>query len=163
MRFRAEVFRNFRLGLWIAVLLGSFASPPFLIAQTTSTIQGTVTDKQGLAVSGAEVRAEGSTVAASRTVVTDANGAYQIPGLPAGDYKLTVSHSGFATRIFERVELTLNRTLALDIKLDVGTVQERVEVSSEIPLLDTTSSSSGATVLPQQIENMPINGRNYLD
>jgi hypothetical protein len=60
-------------------------------AQTSSTIEGTVTDKQGLAVTGAEIRAEGSTAAASRTVVTDASGAYQIAGLPAGVYKLTIT------------------------------------------------------------------------
>jgi outer membrane receptor protein involved in Fe transport len=163
MRFHAEVFRNLRLGALIAVLLGGSALPQFLCAQTTSTIQGTVTDKQGLAVSGAEVLAEGSTVAVSRTVTTDSNGVYQIPGLPAGVYKLTATHSGFATRIFDGVELTLNRTLTLDLKMDVGTVRERVEVSSEIPLLDTSTSSSGATIVPQQIEEMPINGRNYLD
>jgi outer membrane receptor protein involved in Fe transport len=163
MRFHAEVFRNLRLGALIAVLLGGPALPQFLCAQTTSTIQGTVTDKQGLAVSGAEVLAEGSTVAVSRTVSTDSNGAYQIPGLPAGVYKLTATHSGFATRIFDGVELTLNRTLTFDLKMDVGTVRERVEVSSEIPLLDTSTSSSGATIVPQQIEEMPINGRNYLD
>jgi outer membrane receptor protein involved in Fe transport len=112
---------------------------------------------------GAEVLAEGSTVALSRTVTTDSSGAYQIPGLPAGVYKLTATHSGFATRIFDGVELTLNRTLTFDLKMDVGTVRERVEVSSEIPLLDTSTSSSGATIVPQQIEEMPINGRNYLD
>jgi hypothetical protein len=115
-------------------------------AQTTSTIEGTVTDKQGLAVSGTEVRVEGLTAAVSRSVTTDGSGAYQIPGLPAGVYKLTVTHEGFTTRIFEGLELTLNRTMNFDVKLEVGRVQERVEVSAEIPLLDTTSSSTGATI-----------------
>jgi len=147
----------------IALLVGLFALPHVLLGQTTSTIEGTVTDKQGLAVSGAEVRVEGSTAAVTRSVATDANGVYQIPGLPAGVYKLTVTSSGFTTRVFEGLELTLNRTLNFDVKLEVGRVQERVEISAEIPLLDTTSSSTGATIVPQEIENMPLNGRNYLD
>ncbi len=161
--FRCDVLRKFHFASVIALLLGLFALVPTLCAQTTSTIEGTVTDKQGLAVSGAQVRAEGSTAAVTRTVVSDANGAYQIPALPAGTYKLTVTHDGFATRVYEGLELTLNRTFNFDVKLEVGKVQERVEVSAEIPLLDTTSSSSGATIVPQQIENMPLNGRNYLD
>ncbi len=157
MYFRSHIFCN------LALLVGLFALPPALRAQTTSTIEGTVTDKQGLAVSGAEVRAEGSTAAVTRSVVSDANGSYQIPALPAGTYKLTVTRDGFTTRVYEGLELTLNRTLNFDVKLEVGKVQERVEVSAEIPLLDTTSSSSGATIVPQEIENMPLNGRNYLD
>src|SRR5262249_43544861 len=146
-----------------ALLLALLALPLAGRAQTTWTIEGTVTDKQGLAVSGAEIRAEGSTAAVSRSVTTAADGAYQIAGLLPGVYKMTVTRSGFSTRIFEGLELTLNRTLNFDVKLEVGVVQERVEVSSEVPLLDTSSSSTGATIIPQQIENMPINGRNYLD
>jgi Carboxypeptidase regulatory-like domain/TonB dependent receptor/TonB-dependent Receptor Plug Domain len=161
--FRCHIFSKFCIALVIALLVGLFALPHVLLGQTTSTIEGTVTDKQGLAVSGAEVRVEGSTAAVTRSVATDANGVYQIPGLPAGVYKLTVTSSGFTTRVFEGLELTLNRTLNFDVKLEVGRVQERVEISAEIPLLDTTSSSTGATIVPQEIENMPLNGRNYLD
>ena len=162
-QFRRDTSCKLRSSALIALLLATLALPQVLRAQTTSTIEGTVTDRQGLAVSGAEVRAEGSTAALTRSVVTDGNGAYQIPGLPAGVYQLTVMHDGFSTRIFEGVELTLNRTLSFDVKLEVGKVQERVEVSAEIPLLDITSSSTGATIVPLEIENMPLNGRNYLD
>lgn len=158
-----HTFRKFCAAPVIAMLLGLFAVPHVLRAQTTSTIEGTMTDKQGLAVSGAEVHVEGSTAAATRSVTTDANGAYQIPGLPAGTYKLTVTRDGFRAESFNDLEVTLNRTLNFDVQLQVGTTQERVEISAEIPLLDTTSSSTGATIVPQEIENMPINGRNYLD
>ena len=66
-------------------------------AQTTSTIQGTVTDKQGLAVSGAQLKLSGDVIGTSRTTVSDANGAYQFQNLPAGIYTLSVTHAGFAT------------------------------------------------------------------
>src|ERR1700693_3680751 len=161
--FRCDTFRKFCAVPVMALLLALLALPHVVRAQTTSTIEGTVTDKQGLAVSGAELRVEGSTVAANRSVETDGKGAYQIPGLPAGVYKMTVTANGFNTRVFEALELTLNRTLDFDVKLEVGSTRERVEISAEIPLLDTTSSSTGATIVPQEIENLPINGRNYLD
>jgi len=100
---------------------------------------------------------EGSTAGASRSVATDANGAYQIPGLPAGTYKLIVTRDGFRSESVNDLEVTLNRTLKFDVQLQVGSTQERVEIS-EIPLLDTTSSPTGATIVPQEIENMPLNG-----
>jgi Carboxypeptidase regulatory-like domain/TonB dependent receptor/TonB-dependent Receptor Plug Domain len=143
-------------------LLASCVASP-LCAQTTSTLEGTVTDRQGLAISGAEVKASSDALAVNKATTTDANGNYQVAALPAGIYTLTISRSGFSTRVFNNLEVTLNRTIKLDVSLEVGTVQQKVEVSSVIPLLEPTSSSEGATVLPEQIDNMPINGRNYLD
>ena len=121
-----KVFPRGRWAAVIVALVGCLILGQFSAAQTTSTIEGAVTDKQGLAVSGAEVHAEGSTAAESRTVLTDARGFYQIAGLPAGIYKLTVTRRGFSARIFDRLELTLNRTLTFDVKLEVGEVQERL-------------------------------------
>jgi hypothetical protein len=132
-------------------------------AQTTSTIQGTVTDKQGLAIGGAQLQLTGDTIGTSRTTVSDPTGAYQFQNLPAGVYALTVSHAGFATNALKDLDVTINRTLTLNLQLEVGRVDEVVNVSAELPLLETNSSSTGATILPQDIGNMPINGRNYLD
>ena len=132
-------------------------------AQTTSTIQGTVTDKQGLAVGGAQLQLSGDTIGTSRTTVSDTSGAYQFQNLPAGVYSLNVTHAGFDTKALKDLEVTINRTLTFNILLEVGRVDEVVNVSAEPPLLETNSSSSGSTILPQDINNMPINGRNYLD
>jgi hypothetical protein len=146
-----------------AFLLGSLGLVCRVQAQTTSTVRGTVTDHQGLAIGGAELKLSGNTLATTREMTADANGAYQFPAVPAGTYKLTVSHAGFATRTYADLEVTLNRTLTLDIQMEVGQVQERVNVVAQLPLLETNSSSAGATILPQEIVDMPINGRNYLD
>src|SRR5260370_34584306 len=70
---------------------------------------------------------------------------------------------GFGDKVFREVAVTVNGSLIFDVKLAVSAVQAEVTVSAQPPLVDTTASSSGATVLPQQIEQMPINGRNYLD
>src|SRR5215471_18893209 len=151
--------------LWnVAVLLlGVGAIAPALCAQTTSTVEGTVLDRQGLPISGAEVSIAGNNLALSKKTTTDANGNYEIAALPAGVYTLTVSHSGFSTHVVKDLEITLNRTVKIVVALEVGTVQQRVEVSGQIPLLETTSSSEGATIVPQQIVDMPLNGRDYLD
>ena len=132
-------------------------------AQTTSTILGTVTDHQGLAITSADLKLVGDTVATSRETKTDSLGAYQFSAVPAGTYRLTVSHDGFATRVLSGLEVTLNKTVTFNVQLEVGQVQQRVDVNAEIPQLETSSSSQGATILPQDIANMPINGRNYLD
>jgi hypothetical protein len=145
------------------LLVAAALTLPALQAQTTSTIQGTVTDHQGLAVAGAQVQVAGNALGLVKTVTTEASGTYEITTLPAGTYTLTVSRSGFATQVFKDLEITLNRTLSFNVSLEVGTVAQKVEVTGETPLLETTSSSTGSTVLPQDIANMPINGRNYLD
>jgi len=147
----------------LLVLLGLCLTGRPTAAQTTSTIEGVVTDRQGLAIPGAEVSIAGNSFAVSKKTTTNAAGAYEVAALPAGAYTLTLSHSGFSTQATNNLEITLNRTIKIDVTLEVGTVQQKVEVSGQIPLLETTSSSEGTTIVPQQIEEMPINGRNYLD
>jgi hypothetical protein len=133
-------------------------------AQTTvSTIEGTIKDAQGSMVSGAQVVVKSPALGIERTAISDVDGFYRITALPAGNYSLTISHTGFSTRTFEDVELTINRTLTLDIPLEVGAVQEQVDVVEFAQLLNPTASSTGSTITPQQIKEMPTNGRNYLD
>ncbi|HTB94812.1 MAG TPA: TonB-dependent receptor [Candidatus Sulfotelmatobacter sp.] len=132
-------------------------------AQTTSTIEGVVTDRQGLPIPGAEVSIAGVSFVVSKKTTTNGAGAYEMAALPAGTYNLTISHEGFKTQVINNLEITLNRTIKINGSLEVGTVQQMVEVSGEIPLLETSSSSEGSTIMPQQIEQMPLNGRNYLD
>src|SRR5215468_6249234 len=161
-----------RAGVWIArhkrvcgiaVLLASSSIASCLRAQTTSTIEGTVTDNQGLVVAGAQIRAEGVSVAADRSVTSDSNGEYRLPALPAGTYRLTVTRDGFRTGVFNDLEVTLNRTLRYNVRLNVGSSHERVEVTGELPLLETQSSAQSSIILPREITDIPINGRNYLD
>lgn len=150
------------LVLCAAVLLSLIAAPA--LAQTTvSTIEGTIKDAQGSVVSGAQVVVKSAALGIERTATSDADGFYRITALPAGNYALTITHAGFATRNYEDVELTVNRTLTLDIPLEVGAVQGQVDVVGYAQLLNPTSSATGATVTPQQIREMPTNGRNYLD
>src|SRR5437868_194552 len=132
-------------------------------AQTTSNIEGTVKDPKGAVVAGAEIKLVSTSLAIERSTTSDEEGFYRITALPAGIYSLTISARGFSNSTFENLELTLNRTLTLNIDLEISGVKEQVSVTSEALLIDSTSASSGATVTPQQIREMPVNGRNYLD
>ncbi len=146
---------------WAAAFL--FLLAPALVAQTTSTIEGTVKDKQGLTVAGAQIRVTSAGLAIDRTVTTEGDGSYRFTALPPGNYEIKASKDGFELSVFKNLEITLNRTIVFEITLQVGTVTQIVDVQSVVPLLDTTASSTGSTITPQQIEDMPINGRNYLD
>jgi carboxypeptidase family protein/TonB-dependent receptor-like protein len=166
--FADSSLRGFAFWKWprpliLCLLLGTILLPPTLHGQTTSTLEGTVTDRQGLAISGAVVSVAADTLAVSKKTTTDANGNYQIALLPAGTYTVSVSHDGFSTQVFRGLEITLNRTVRFNASLEVGTVTQTVSVTAEIPLLETTSSSEGTTIVPRQIVDMPLNGRDYLD
>jgi len=132
------------------------------VAQTTSTLQGTIRDQQGLAIAGAAVTLDGP-LARNIRVISDDNGFYRIPGLQAGTYNLRATKSGFAARAYQDLIVTVNRSLTLDVTLSVSPREETITVSAAPPLLETAVSSTGSTILPEQIEKMPINGRNYLD
>jgi outer membrane receptor protein involved in Fe transport len=150
-----------RIHLLLAISL--FALMTHAFAQTTSTIEGRITDQQGAAVGSATVSVSNSAMAIQRQAVTDATGFYRIAGLPAGDYSLTVSKTGFSAQRTPSLELTVNRTLTVNRSLQVAAVATEMTIEAAAPLLETTVSSTGGTITPTQITSMPINGRDYLD
>ena len=157
-----RIFGSSLMVLFVFLIL--LVMTPTALAQTTvSTIEGTIRDAQGSVIAGAQVSVKSAALGIERTATSDSDGFYRITALPAGVFSLTITHSGFAMRNFDNVELTVNRTLTLDIPLEVGTVQGQVDVVGYAQLLNPTASSTGATVTPQQIKEMPTNGRNYLD
>ena len=95
--------------------------------------------------------------------MSDATGSYRLPGLPSGTYNLKVTKPDFAAKTCTALLVTVNSILTFDVRLAVGSVQDGVTVLADPPMIETGTSSYGATILPQQIEHMPLNGRNYLD
>lgn len=157
----AAVPRSFvaRLGFGWLLLLCLAGAPG--TAQTSSTISGVVRSPDGLPVPGAEVIAEGNGM--SRRTTTDAGGRYRLPALMAGAYTLTVRAEGFATEVLSDLRVALDSDLELDLDMRLGSVEETITVSTAPPLLETTTSETGAVVSPEQIETLPVNGRDYLD
>ncbi len=147
----------------LAVFLFYLLSSSALAQTTTSTIQGTVRDKNGAVIAGAAVKAIETTRASERSTTTDAEGFYRLSALSAGAYTLTVSGTGFGTSE-SNIELTLNRSVTLDVTLEVGGVGAVVDVHADsLPLLERNASATGATITPRKITEYPVNGRNYLD
>jgi hypothetical protein len=134
-----------------------------LRAQTTSVVEGKVTDQQGLTVAGVEVKIENSSLGIGRRTLSGAAGDYRIRGLPAGTYTVTNSKTGFATETVHDLELTVNNAITLNAVLKVGSQVEAMEVSGAASMLENATSSTEVTIRPEQISQMPINGRNYLD
>jgi hypothetical protein len=132
-------------------------------AQTTSTISGRVLDPQGLGLQGATVHVRSNETGHDQFAKTDSAGAYFVLGLAAGSYAITASKTGFSTDVFRGIELSVNENHSLDIPLSLPSVQSIINVNASAPRLETATSSVGAVILPSQIEDMPLNGRNYLD
>ena len=131
-------------------------------AQTTSgRILGSITDQSGAAIGGATVTITDPQRGTSRTLTTDQSGAYVAPNLPAGTYKVRVEAKGFKSVERVNVELDVAKDAALDFVLQPGQVSETVIVSGEVPLVDTTSSTLGGTLSTKEINDLPLNGRNY--
>lgn len=149
--------------LSLMLLVFQFSTPVSTAQTTTSTIEGTITDANGAVIAGATIKASGTALAVERSATTDEKGFYRIAALPAGTYTVTTSQSGFSANT-STIELTLNRIAVLDVQLQVGAVGGTVvDVTDVLPLLEPNASSTGTTITPRQIQDFPVNGREYLD
>src|SRR5918995_804413 len=127
---RMKTATNFLTLIFVALICAHFTAVVAIAQTTTATIEGTITDAKGSVVAGSQVTARSSARGVERSTTSDAEGFFRISALPAGTYSLSVSTSGFAPRTFDNVELTVNRTVTLDVTLEVGTVQGNVDVSA---------------------------------
>jgi hypothetical protein len=131
--------------------------------QVASEIYGIVTDQQALPIPGVEIRVRPEAGGTDLMATSNSDGAYRILGLPAGTYAITASHEGFATQSYSGILLTVNCQVRINIILALGSVQQSITVGAAPALLETGTSSTGSTIVPTQVESMPLNGRNYLD
>ena len=128
----------------------------------TSELHVTVKDAKGAVVSGASVTAAESGRAVSRTATTNGEGQAILLSLPPGMYSITVEASGLAKMVNSTVRLTIGQVAELPLQLSVAAATETVTVSSEAELVETQQTASGSTIDQNRIENLPINGRNYI-
>jgi hypothetical protein len=131
-----------------------------LNAQTTTTLLGTVSDKSGAIVPGAEVTATHTGTNLIRATKTNAQGEYRIDFLPVGDYNVEVSANGFKKFLQKSVTLEVNVTARVDAPLEVGSLTEEVNVTAAPSQVDTSNAQIGRSVGNAEINNLPIVGRN---
>jgi len=122
---------------------------------------GTVSDQSGAALKGANVVITDLQRGTARVVVTDDAGQYVLPDLAPSVYGMRISASGFKTVEQQRVQVEVAQDVRLDFSLQPGQVAETVVVNSDVPLVDTTSSTLGGTLSNKEINDLPLNGRNY--
>jgi carboxypeptidase family protein len=134
---------------------------PASAQSTTGRILGSVTDQTGAAVNGATVVVTDLQRGASRTLKTDDAGAYVATDLQPGSYKIRVESRGFKTVERLNVAIEVATDIRADFTLQPGNVSEVVTVSEDIPLVNTTSATLGGTLSNQEINDLPLNGRNY--
>jgi hypothetical protein len=127
---------------------------------STATMFGTITDSTGAAIPNATVTITQTDTNDSRTFVTKADGSYRADFLPVGPYKVKVVAPGFKTLDREGIVLTVTEDAHLDLALPAGGESQTVEVTADIPLLNTGNSTLGRTVSNVEIDNLPLVDRN---
>ncbi len=141
-------------------VIASFCVPS-LAQSTAGRILGTVTDQSTAAVRGASVAITDLNRGTSRTLATDEAGAYVAADLTPGSYKIHVEAKGFKSAERPNVAIEVATDVRADFVLQPGQVSETVIVQAEVPLVNTTSSTLGGTLSNQEINDLPLNGRNY--
>jgi carboxypeptidase family protein len=158
-----EGYMNRVKGLLFSILL-MLALANTALSQTSSTsLQGTVTDPSGGAVSGASVALSNSESKVERTVVTGAQGEYRLLGVPPGTYTLTVTARGFARYEQTDLQLLVNTPATANVQLKIGAATESVTVSGEVSNINMVDASLGNSFGEDQVKQMPLEGRNVPD
>ena len=132
-------------------------------AQTSGTIQGTVSDDTGAVIPGAEIVVANIETGAESSVSTNEVGFYTVPGLNQGLYSVTCSSDGFSSQEFPEVRLEVQQTMRIDCSMSVGSITETVEVNAAAILIQSEKTEVGQVIDSKRILEMPLNGRNYLE
>lgn len=149
--------------LCLTLMFLSLTLPQSIFGQLDQgAIVGTVTDAQGAAVASALVSLRNTDTNFEIEAQTDGSGVYAFQPVKIGHYSLTVTAPGFSTVTRSGFELHINERLQANIPLKIGSVSEKVEVRAEGELLQTQEASTGQVVSTQQINDTPLNGRNFV-
>ena len=145
-----------KAGLMVALMLGL---APWASGQVTSTIQGMISDPSGAAVPGASVRVTNEATGVAHNGESGPQGYYRLQDLLAGTYDLQVAYPGFKTLVREGIVLTAESVLNIDLKLEVGKATQTVEVTAEVPQVETTEARISEVLGATQVESLPVIGR----
>lgn len=149
-----------KMAKWSAFVLILFAVSTTLQAQLTEgSIAGAVTDVTGAAVAGAGVKITNLQTGSVDETKTDNIGYYRVLHLQIGAYQIRVEAQGFKATVLESIPVNVNTTTRADAKLQVGTARETVEVAAGAALVQTEEARLSSTITHEEIESLPLNGR----
>ncbi|MGH9684526.1 MAG: TonB-dependent receptor domain-containing protein [Candidatus Acidiferrales bacterium] len=153
------------MAMWVVffLFLGFSGAAAAQNAVSNGAISGHVTDQSGGAVVGASVTVTNANTGVTLTTRSNNAGIYNFPSLPVGTYSIAVTQSGFQTAQIQNVVVEIGQTSAEDATLTVGAISDKITVSAETPLLQTTQTSISNVVNQNLIENLPLSGRRYTD
>ena len=141
--------------------LGAALLVPSAFAQVTAAISGRIEDSSGAAMSGVAVTLKNLETGAARSVTTDDSGNFRADSLPIGPYQLRAEKTGFKTQIRTGVNLTVGQNAVVNLRLELGDLAQEVRVNEEIPVVNTTTSSTSGLVGEREIKDLPLNGRSF--
>src|SRR5215510_7384903 len=146
----------------LVLVAGLLVSSPVL-AQSTATLQGTVTDAKGAVIPNATVTVRNKATSTERTAQTDTDGNYQVAALPVGTYSIEVKVTGFKTQVADQVAVNVANTVVQNFTLDVGAISEQVLVTGDTPIVETSTTSVGTVINQRTVQEIPLNGRHFVD
>jgi len=160
---RSEVNWRVRLGLAciLAIALLAALAPVSLAQEATGSITGKISDPTGASVANAAVTAKDVDRGTTFKTQTNSDGAYGLQRLPVGRYEVRVEAQGFRTAVREAFDLVLNQVATVDVVLTLGAVSQTVEVSGGAPVLQTQTTEVSTVLESREIENLPLETRNY--
>jgi hypothetical protein len=157
---RLAFFRAGNSVVWRAALLLSLATSAR--AQVNGTLSGFVTDQGGGVMAGATVTVELVSQQLVRTTQTNAQGFFDLPALPRGQYVVKIEMSGFETQVRKGIEVSAGANVRLDVVLGVGAVSEDVHVTAASTMLETRTATQSNLIDDQRVQDLPMNGRNVV-
>ncbi len=143
-----------RLFLFLVILGAS------LFAQSRGTISGEIVDQSGAVVPGAKVAVVSPAIGLTRETTGNESGYFTVPSLPPGDYEVRVEAPGFKSLMRSNLRLDTDAALSLRLQLEVGQLAEKVDVTAEAPMVETSNGEVSRLVTQQQLQNFALPGRN---
>src|SRR5437867_12550672 len=129
----------------------------------SAAISGFVRDTSGAVIPGTTVTAKHTETGLTRTVQSNEEGGYSMPQLPVGSYEGTAEKPGFRQQVRSGITLVVAQEAVVNLTLNVGDLAEKITVTEDIPIVNTTLSSVSGLINQQQIKDMPLNGRSFND
>ena len=147
----------------IAALLLLFICPKMARAQSTASLQGTISDASGAVIPNAKITVHNAATGEERNSISDAAGLYVVPSLTVGTYKVNVTAPGMQSVVANNVLLQVGQVVGQNFSLKVASSSEIVEVSSSAPVVNSETATVGEVVDSRTVQEIPLNGRHFLD